>query len=566
MLKVESANRRELPFYAGRYRCEEYLGGGMADVYRARDTELPRDVAIKILKTEHLQDADVRASFLDEAQLASQCSHENIVATYDKGEYDGSPYIVMEFLRGNNLDKVISLHQLGGLKAILRTALQIAQGLEYVHSHNMVHRDLKPQNLHVDAKGRVKLVDFGIAKAVDWKKTQVGLVKGTAHYMAPEQIMGQAVTFQTDIWAFGVVLYEMLSDGQRPFHSATLDGLWAAIFHHSPDFQVLTEKGVPDSVQQVVRRCLEKKPEERFADFGEVGRAIEAILEELSTAQPTMIQPQVAPPAVKPQFTMWVVGSGLGVALLALIFVAYWLGRSKPSAPAPTQLARSLTTPSGDMVLVDAGPALLGVDKHKVRVRAFYLDKTEVSNAVYARFIKNKGWRKPKDFALDKPDYPVVNVSYYDALEFAKWAGKRLPTDTEWEKAARGAQGQLYPWGNDANPALANVRDNRNLSKHAVMGASAFPLGKSPYGALNLCGNVWEWVDADQKPTAEFLKRMQHDFDPKLTMEDAFYVIRGGYFLSKLSPALLTDGASVPARLTGPNIGFRCAETPDQNN
>ncbi len=565
---MESDNRRQLPFYAGRYRCEEYLGGGMADVYRARDTELPRDVAIKILKPGNLQDPDIRSWFLDEVQLASQCSHENIVATYDKGEFEGSPYIVMEFLRGQNLDKAISNQELGGLKRILRIALQIAHALEYVHSHNIVHRDLKPQNLHIDPNGRVKLVDFGIAKAIDWNKTQVGMVKGTAHYMAPEQIMGQQVTFQTDIWSFGVVLYELLTDGQRPFQSATLDGLWAAIFHGTPDLQLLANNGVPATVQQLVKRCLEKRPEDRFADFGEVGRKIESILDDLSaTGQTTTIQPTATPrPTVKGKRTTWIAAGASGLALLALILFIFQTSRNKAHPPPSSTLARSLAAFSGEMVLVDAGPALLGVDKHQVKLRAFYIDKTEVSNAAYARFIKEKGWRKPREFAANKPDYPVVNVSYYDALEFAKWAGKRLPTDTEWEKAARGSQGQLYPWGNDSKPDLANVGTNPNLKRHTLMPVNAFPAGASPYGALNMCGNVWEWVDADQKPTPEYLKRMQHDLDPKLTMEDAFYMIRGGYFSLPLSAALISEGASVPARLTTGNIGFRCARSPDGGN
>ena len=251
----------------------------MADVYRARDTELPRDVAIKILKPSNERDPEVRACFLDEVQLASRCSHENIVMTYDKGEFEGSPFIVMEFLRGENLEKVIRNHEVGNLKRILRMSLQMARALEYVHSQNIVHRDLKPQNLHVDQNGRLKLVDFGIAKSVDWNRTQVGMVKGTAYYMAPEQILGDPVTFRTDIWAFGVVLYELLSDGRRPFQGTSLDSLWAAIINTAPDFAPLAQRAVPASVQQVVRRCLEKDPECRFQDFAEVAATIEAILD-----------------------------------------------------------------------------------------------------------------------------------------------------------------------------------------------------------------------------------------------------------------------------------------------
>lgn len=557
-------NARQLPFYAGRYRCEEYLGGGMADVYRARDTELPRDVAIKILKPSNQGDAEVRASFLDEVQLASSCSHENIVMTYDKGEFEGSPFIVMEFLRGENLDTVIRNHGQGDLRRILLTALQIARALKYVHSQNIVHRDLKPQNLHVDQNGRLRLVDFGIAKAVDWNKTQAGMVKGTAYYMSPEQIMGEPVTFHTDIWAFGVVLYELLCDGQRPFQGTTLDGLWAAIVNGAPKYHLLTESHVPESVIKIVRRCLEKKAEDRYSSFDPVIRDIETTLDELSPSfQTTTLQvgPAANTQGIK-SLTTWMVTSAIAVALISLSVLVYYLVAERKPVKQPPELAKQLSLPSGDMVLVGAGPALVGADKHRVDLKAFYIDRTEVSNRAYAQFVKEKSWRKPKDFAEDKPDYPVVNVSYLDALAFAKWAGKRLPTEEEWEKAARGTMGQLYPWGNAPKPELANVSDNP-LSKHSLMPVMAFAAGASPYGALNMCGNVWEWVDTDQKPTPDFLKRMQKELDTKLSQEDAFYVIRGGYFQMPLSPELISENAAFPARLVGRYIGFRCAKTPD---
>jgi serine/threonine-protein kinase len=550
----------------------------MADVYRARDTELPRDVAIKILKPSNEQDPDVRASFLDEVQLASRCSHENIVMTYDKGEFEGHPFIVMEFLRGENLDKLIRNHQVGNLKRILRMSLQLARALEYVHSLKIVHRDLKPQNIHVDQNGHLKLVDFGIAKAVDWNKTQVGLVKGTAFYMAPEQVLGEPVAFRTDIWAFGVVMYELLTDGRRPFQGTTLDTLWAAIINGTPDFQILRDRSVPAQVQQLVERCLEKKPECRFAGFGEVASTIETILDELSMGVQTAIVPPPTPPTVHvlpfkilpfevPPFKIdsrstWLIIGAIGVVIIAILSLLIHNAGSDKKPDAPKQLAKHLPMSSGDMVLVDAGPALLGSDKHRVNLPAFYIDKTEVSNGVYARFVQEKHRRAPKGFAKDKPEYPVVNVSLYDAMEFAKWAGKRLPTSDEWEKAARGTKGQLYPWGDKPKPELANLADNALLPKHGLKPVTAFPGGASPYGALNMCGNVWEWVDADQKPTPEYLEKMRLGLDRTLTLEDAFYGIRGGYFNLPLSPELVSEAASFPAKLGADNIGFRCAMDP----
>ena len=214
--------QRTIPFYVGRYECLEFLGGGMADVYRARDTELPREVVIKILKPENMSDPDARRAFTDEVALACQCQHENIVTTYDKGEFHGLPYIVMELLRGDNLGSIIHGQNPPDLVSSLRITTQIARAMQCVHSQGIIHRDLKPANIQFDARGRAKLVDFGIAKMADWSRTQAGFAKGTAHYMAPEQILGRQLGFGADIWAFGVLSFELFAR-QRPFRGKTLD-------------------------------------------------------------------------------------------------------------------------------------------------------------------------------------------------------------------------------------------------------------------------------------------------------------------------------------------------------
>jgi len=536
----------------------------MADVYRARDTELPRDVAIKILKPGKETDGEIRDSFLDEVQLASRCAHENIVMTYDKGEFEGSPFIVMEFLRGQSLDKTITAGQLGDTKQILRTALQIARAMEYVHGEGIIHRDLKPQNLNVDPTGRVKLVDFGIAKAVDWNKTQAGWTKGTAFYMAPEQVRGEPVTFRTDVWAFGVLLYEMLCGGRRPFNGSTLETLWAQILNSTPDYTVLAVCGAPESLQQIVKRCLEKKPESRYEGFTPIRKAIEAMLENEVSEKTWLWRTQAMPllDRVAPSNTArWLLVAALGIALVSAGVLITHLIRDR-TEPSPT-LTKKLTFPtSGDMVLVQGGSALLGLDKHSVQLKPFYIDRTEVSNRAYAEFVKAKGLRKPKDFPDDKPDFPVVNVTLYDAQAFAKWAGKRLPTDEEWEKAARGANGQLFPWGNEAKPELANVSDNPTLTTHQMMNVDSFPQGASPYGAVNMCGNVWEWVETDEKPTPDNLLKMQKRVDKTLRIDEPFYRIRGGFFNM---PLVLTESATFPARLNSAVIGFRCAKTPESH-
>jgi serine/threonine protein kinase len=375
---------RPLPFLVGRYRCEEYLGGGMADVYRARDTELPRDVAIKILKPESEEDDQARQSFLDEVQIACQCSHENIVITHDKGEFRGAPFIVMEFLRGQDLGTIIESDTKRDPIQATRYALQTARALAYVHSKNIVHRDLKPQNLHVDECGHVKLVDFGIAKSMDWNKTQAGWTKGTVSYMAPEQIRAEPAAFRTDVWAFGVVLYEMLT-GVRPFQGANYSDVFAAILNANPNFELLNKPDIPEALRNVVRRCLEKKAERRYPGFAPICLELEGILESLQRA-----------PAAGPSTTMtnlrerwrgWTndqhfptIAAILGICIVAILVAAVLL--SKGRSP------RELHMRSGDMVLVPAGKALLGEHPHPVEVAQFYVDRTEVSNRAYGEFLK----------------------------------------------------------------------------------------------------------------------------------------------------------------------------------
>jgi serine/threonine-protein kinase len=552
------------------------LGGGMADVYRARDTELPRDVAIKILKLSNQDDPEVRACFLDEVQLASRCSHENIVSTYDKGEFEGSPFIVMEFLRGERLDKLIHNREQGDLKHILDIALQIARAMEYVHLQSIVHRDLKPQNLHVDQNGRVKLVDFGIAKSVEWNKTQAGLVKGTAYYMAPEQIMGNPVTFRTDVWAFGVVLFEMLSGGKRPFQGSTLDTLWASIVNGTPDYQLLTGAGVPESVQQIVKRCLEKQAENRFESFGEIAQTLKRFV---STQPLADTAPAIAAKG-KPRLALWMVAAAL---LLAAAGCGLWLLMRTPPAqtriepvataqvaatkPSAASLAKTRPLDSGDMVLVDAGPALLGKDNESVDVKAFYIDKTEVTNASYLKFCQQTGHTPPPNSQNASPDDPVVSVTFDDAVKYAQWANKRLPTANEWEKAARGPNGQKFPWGQQWRDDAANIPLNETAQRTAHLASvSSFASGASPYGALNMIGNVWEWVDTQAPLDERQFELLKKHISPPLARNEPSYQLRGGscrYLTDDPTKfALVFDALHWPARAHGRDVGFRCAQDP----
>jgi formylglycine-generating enzyme required for sulfatase activity len=245
-----------------------------------------------------------------------------------------------------------------------------------------------------------------------------------------------------------------------------------------------------------------------------------------------------------------------GAAMIAAAALLYF------GVPGMQRLATSLTTPTGEMVLVPAGAFLGGADKRQLTLPAFYIDRSEVTNSAYARFCAEKNRPLPDLFLKDHPYYPVVNITYVDAQEFAKWAGKRLPTLQEWEKAARGRDGRLYPWGNGRDLRRANVLDNPDRRTPDLTPVDSFPDGASPYHALNMVGNVWEFTDELRTPNDATLRSFARLMTPAPTASEPWYTIRGGAYDVKLTDNLLWDTGLVPARYKAFNIGFRCVKDP----
>jgi serine/threonine protein kinase len=291
-LTVRGIIRLTMPLLPGTkldgYEVLGLLGaGGMGEVYRARDPVLKREVAIKVLPSFVSQDPDRLRRFEQEAQAAAALNHPNILAVHRFGVFDGVPYLVSELLVGETLRQQLERGPLPARKAI-DYAVQIAHGLAAAHDKGIVHRDLKPENLFVTKDGRIKILDFGLAKLAQRQTeldgseptmmpgTDPGLVMGTVGYMAPEQVRGRPVDHRADIFAFGAILYEMLS-GKRAFQRSTSAETMTAILNEDPPIISQIVQSIPPGLQRVVHRCLEKSPEQRFQSPSDLAFALEAL-------------------------------------------------------------------------------------------------------------------------------------------------------------------------------------------------------------------------------------------------------------------------------------------------
>jgi Tol biopolymer transport system component len=247
----------------------------MGEVYKAKDPRLGRDVAIKVLPPSFSQDADRLKRFEQEARAAGVLNHPNITSVYDIGTHEGAPYVVQELLEGETLRQVLSAGRPSARKTV-DYAMQIAHGLAAAHEKGIVHRDLKPENLFVTNDGRVKILDFGLAKLTQPQGaspttnlptatagTEPGVVLGTLGYMSPEQVRGKPADARSDIFAFGAIFYEMLS-GKRAFHGDSAADTMSAILKEDPPDLSLTDQNVSPGLERIVRHCLEKNPEQRF--------------------------------------------------------------------------------------------------------------------------------------------------------------------------------------------------------------------------------------------------------------------------------------------------------------
>lgn len=524
----------------GIYRVEEVIGeGGMGVVYRAVDTLTKREVALKCLHTNLAGDPQIRRRFVREARVLRAWSHPGAVAIHDFVEREHVLGIVMELVKGESLASHLARWR-GRMPFVeIRQIMgEVLEAMQDAHTHGVVHRDLKPDNILVrDDNGRLrpKIVDFGIAKILEGTTYTVsGALLGTCMYMAPEQVKTPSATdHRADIYSLGVTLYELCT-GQPPFDAD--EGHFAVMMAHvtrRPKAPSKIRKEMPPELERLVLDALAKDPEKRPQSCTELRERLFAAIEE----------------------------DAASVRASANLSIA------------PLPKARTMTN-SHEVVLVDAGPFAMGAARREVFLDPFYLDRTPVTNAQFKVFLEATGYKPDDDGAArflhhwrdGKPPrgedkHPVVYVSWTDARAYASWIGLRLPSEAEWEKAARGTDGRKYPWGR-AEPTATHANFGRHDGGTSRVGA--FPDGASPYGVLDLAGNVWEWCE-DVLDEAFYENGPTHNPRHVLGKSGArgphHHVMRGGSWMydAKSLRTFARVGFEAHYRFAGG--GFRCARS-----
>ena len=552
----------------GKYTLSDELGrGGFGVVYRAEDPYLGRTVALKVLHPYH-SDPAFLARFEREARTAAQFNHPHIVTVYEVGEDQGRHYLAMAYLEGHTLAERLAQGPLP-LDQALAILGHLAQALDTIHRRNLTHRDVKPGNLMLTPGGRAVLLDFGLVRAADGTQlTMTAATLGTAAYMAPEQADPDrwgAVTPRTDGYALGVIAYELLA-GRRPFGG---DNPLQLLYQHShtpPPDPLEIRPELPPGLGVPLLKALAKPPAERYSSAGEFVRALQAAWQ--ADRQQAHLSPLYHQLLAAVKEADWVEVLDLGGQIRAvtpdyrdvpalLHQAKQALRRSPGPSPTPSPQPKKTTPqPAGDtmvwekdgkvMVRVPAGEFLYGDKKEQKTLPEFWIDQTPVTNAEYARFVADTNHKPPSHWSGKKPDekiaaHPITNVSWRDAEAYAQWAGKRLPTEEEWEKAARGPDGRKYPWG-DEPPTKERCNFGGNVGGTTPVGHYS-PQGDSPYGCEDMSGNVWEWTASDYDQSRK--------------------VLRGGswYINGELVRAASRDGFSLDERGL---VGFRCVASPGQ--
>src|ERR1017187_7014554 len=355
----------------GQYEIRSPLGaGGMGEVYRAHDTRLDREVAIKVLPESLTSDSVRLRRFEQEARAAAALNHPNILAVYQMATHEGVSYMVTELLEGETLRERLRRGPMPLRKAI-DYAVQIAHGLAAAHDKGITHRDLKPENLFVTKDGRLKILDFGLAKLgipkedigaapTITQRTEPGVVMGTVGYMSPEQVRGKTADHRSDIFAFGTILYETVT-GKQTFRKPTSAETMTAILNEDPPSISQITAATPPGLQRVVHRCLEKSPEQRFQSASDMAFALEALSDSGMTTS-TGGHPQLGGPTSRRGIA--IAGAAL-VVLLGLGVLAYFMMRPAPAPKVSNYVQLTHDGQAKDLIGTDGSRLYLYLQGHE---------------------------------------------------------------------------------------------------------------------------------------------------------------------------------------------------------
>lgn len=592
----------------GKFEIIEELGkGGFGIVYKARDLSLGRLVALKVLHPQLTVDPSFIENFHAEAQNLAKIEHNNVVAIHEIAESEGRMYIAMRYLPGGNLADLIRDSAPLTANQVISIISQVADGLAAGHKQGIIHRDVKPGNILFDEDGKAVVADFGVARAVQTSSigttAVTGSAVGTPYYRPKELWQGSPPPSPaTDVYSLACVMVEMLT-GNILFYGDTQEQVLTR--HLFADVRTLL-KGMKNPglspYKDVLARALSKDPADRYQGMTAFISALSAIglkttgdgkpgdgkhkkrrdersagnrisKKQLKKQGKSVKEPGKDPsgtgePEQKPKRLPWY--ARLAIILTAFVLLLLgWIFRDKLFY-LPQSYTRSVD--KMEMMYIPPGFFAMGSNNstdeqplHLVNLSGYWIDRYEVSNGQYARCVAARACDPPKMIASSTrksyyvnvafADYPVVYVNWHDAQDYCTWVGGRLPTEAEWEKAARGHTDiRTYPWAfGKPTGQLANY--------HSLAGDTAkvgsYEAGSSPYGVMDMAGNVWEWVQDWYQVDYYQEKTGWKDPTGPQTVQ-SYRVLRGGSWFSGEGCLQVSDRYFSFPDYAYNNIGFRC--------
>ncbi|HMJ57210.1 MAG TPA: bifunctional serine/threonine-protein kinase/formylglycine-generating enzyme family protein [Polyangiaceae bacterium] len=635
--------------WASRYRILEPLGhGGMGDVFLVRDVVLDRLVALKVLRRTSDESFLDERRLLREARAAARAEHESIARVYDAGTYNDQAFIAMEYVRGRTLRAWMKTHR-PTPDEVFAIVQQLLEGLHALHERGLVHRDLKPENVMVTPEGKLRILDLGIARRValanpdqptgePLANDSLGFGVGTPGYMAPEQWRHADIDARADLFALGVIIYELIA-GRTPFRGATNLEVRLQTVNGEPAFDESVWQKTPAVLNTVLRRALERERTKRWPNVEAMADALASLFPPPSRPLSGPRVPTIRPPAEDDPHLESLRGSALGLSIRPEALRPFWRplldalvgGAILLAVVQFRQRPTTAATATPSMAQFRGGLYTMGLDKRELAsmcatyprgcprqvqnevpprpavIAPFELDVHEVTNEDFATFLTKIGpsirvyddddyhyprfvryslrpgedfllydmWNKGAGLELEerhafhaRPGFeklPVTLVTWLAARLYCRSEGKRLPTEAEWELAARGFKKRLYPWGNDlaacgkvhipSNGTLPvqNLSDceNERIIPFPIMSASQ---DVTPDGVFDMGGNVLEWVDDNTGVDDD-----DATYTSRLKAETA-RPVRGGGFDTSFYTRTTARGLWLTFDV-GHDLGFRCAKT-----